>query len=329
MQRLIRRSLPIAPVAALIVALSVVDVGVFALSPGPAREVLPLIELDGPQTYQARGRLLLTTVSVSRVEVFRAIQGMLDPAVQVVPERQVVPRGVTEEEYEQATRSLMDESKVAAVAVVLEMLTDYPDEHGPGALVQDVVPGTPAHGVLHPGELIVAVDDRRVRDVDHLSSLIRESEGRPLTLTVESDEEERTVRVRPRRVEGEDHPVIGVIIVASFPFEVTIDSGAIGGPSAGLMWALGVYELLTRENVLRGREVAGTGVIRLNGEVGPVGGIEQKVRAAERAGADLFVLPADNLEAARPMARDLRLVPVRSLEEAVRALSSNGGAAGA
>jgi Lon-like protease len=83
-----------------------------------------------------------------------------------------------------------------------------------------------------------------------------------------------------------------------------------------------VYELLTREDLLGGREVAGTGTIDLEGEVGPVGGIEQKVRAAEEAGADVFVLPADNLEGARSVARDIRLVPVRSLEEAVQALSS-------
>lgn len=317
------------PVAALVVALSTVDVGMFALAPGPAREVLPLIEMDGTPTYRARGRLLLTTVSVVRVQAVGAVRGMLDASVRVVPERQVVPRGVTEEEYEEETRSMMDESKVAAVSVVLELLTDYPDEHGPGALVQDVVPGSPADGVLHPGDLIVAVDDRRIRDVDHLSGLIRRTEGRrPVTLTVDADGEERTVRVWPERLEGQEHPVLGVIILPSFPFEVAIDSGAIGGPSAGLIWALGVYELLTRDDLLAGREVAGTGAIGLDGTVAPVGGIEQKVRAARRAGADLFLLPADNLPAARALAEDLRLVPVRSLGEAVRALSA-GDEAGA
>jgi Lon-like protease len=318
----LRRLLPFVPVVALLVALGTVDIGMFALSPGPPREVLPLIELDGPETYRSQGKLLLTTVTVGRVEVVSAVRGALDPAVQVVPERQVVPRGITEEEYQEATRSLMDESKVAAVAVVLEFLTGYPETHGPGALVQDVVPDTPADGALQPGDLILAVDDRPVRDADHLRALVRGSEGRPLTLTVEAGDQERTIRIRPRLAEGEDHPVIGVVAVANFPFAVSIDSGAIGGPSAGLMWALGVYELLTREDLLGGREVAGTGTIDLEGEVGPVGGIEQKVRAAEEAGADVFVLPADNLEGARSVARDIRLVPVRSLEEAVQALSS-------
>lgn len=315
-----------APVAALVVALSVVDLGMFALAPGPAREVLPLIEMEGTPTYRSGGRLLLTTVRVNRIQAVGAVRAMLDPSVRVVPERQVVPRGVTEEEYQEEARSMMDESKVAAVSVALELLTDYPDEHGPGALVQDVVGGSPADGALHPGDLIVAVDDRRIRDVDHLSSLIRATEGRrPVTLTVDTDGEERTVRVWPEPIEGQGHPVLGVIIVPSFPFEVAIDSGSIGGPSAGLMWALGAYELLTRQDLLDGREVAGTGSIALDGTVGPVGGIEQKVRAASRAGAQLFLLPADNLRAARPLAEDLQLVPVRSLEEAVLALSGADG----
>lgn len=331
MQSLIRRTIPLAPVAALLVTLSVVDVGMFAMAPGPAREVLPLIELDGAPTYRSRGRFLLTTVRVNRTQAVGAVLGMLDPAIRVVPERQVVPRGVTEEEYQEQTRSMMDESKVAAVSVALELLTGYPDEeHGPGALVQDVVPGTPADGVLHPGDLIVAVDDRRVRDVDHLTTLIRRTEGRrPVTLTVDTDGEERTLRLWPERVEGRERPVLGVVILPSFPYDVRIDSGAIGGPSAGLMWALGVYELLTEEDLLAGREVAGTGSIELDGTVGPVGGIEQKVRAASRAGADLFLVPAGNYRAARRLAVDLRLLPVRSLEEAVGALSEAAGDEGA
>lgn len=322
MERLARRAAAMVPAAALAVALVSVDAGLYALAPGPAREVLPLIDVDGAETYAGRGKLYLTTVSPRRASPVAAVRGWLDPAVEVIPEHQLVPRGVTEEEYERVSLSLMDESKIAAVSVVLRMLTEYPDEHGAGALVQDTVPGTPAHTTLHPGDLVVSVDDERVRDVDHLAELIRDTEGRrALTLTVEAGGEERTVRVRPRRVEGEDHPVLGVILVANFPFEVVIDSGAIGGPSAGLMWALGVYDILTPEDLLDGREVAGTGIMHLDGEVSPIGGIEQKVHAAERAGVDLFLLPMDNLEAARPAAENIRLVPVRSLDEAVRSLT--------
>jgi Lon-like protease len=313
------------PAAALAVALFRVDAGLYAIAPGSAREVLPLIRVDGAETYAGRGKLFLTTVTPTRATPAVALRGWLDPAVEVISERRLVPRGVTEEEYERVSRSLMDESKIAAVSVVLGMVTDYPDEHGAGALVQDTAPGTPAHNSLHPGDLIVAADDEGIRDVDHLARLIRETDGRrSMTLTVEAGGEERTVRVRPQRIEGQEHPILGVVLVANFPFEVVIDSGSIGGPSAGLMWALGVYDILTPGDLVDRGEVAGTGIIDLGGDVRAVGGIEQKIHAAERAGVDLFVLPADNLEAARPVAEDVRLVPVRTLEEAVRSLTGAG-----
>lgn len=321
MSRLARVALRLAPVAALAVAATSVDVPLFALSPGPARDVLPLIEVEGAPTYPPSGRLLLTTVEVDRATPLTALTGWLESDVEVVPEDRIIPEGETDEEHRRVSLSQMDESKIAAAAAVLERLTGYPEDHAPGALVQDVVPGTPADGLLFPGDLIVGVDGEPLEDVDALTAAIRAAGARrALELEVRAGGEERSVTVRPVVDEELGRPIIGIVPVAAFPFDISIRSGRIGGPSAGLMWALGLYDLLTPEDLLGDREVAGTGTIGLDGKVGPIGGVRQKVVAAERAGAALFLLPRENLAAAREVAEEVELAPVGTLDEAVRVL---------
>lgn len=322
MERLKRTVLALAPVAALAASLYAVDLPLVAVSAGPARDVFPLIEVDGTQTTRPNGRLLLTTVNLVSVNVFDALRGWADPAVAVVPERDLVPRGQSRREYEQVSLSQMDESKIAATVVVLRRLTGYPTQHGRGALIQDVLRGAPADGKLFPGDLIISADGKPVPDTRALSRAILGTRGRrPLKFEVQAGGENRSVMVRPERVEDHDPPILlGVVPVENFPFEVLIRSGDIGGPSAGLMWAVGLSDLLSPVDLTAGREIAGTGEIGLDGQIGPIGGIEEKIRAAEQAGADLFLVPDANLSAARQVAEDIELVPVSTLDEALRFL---------
>jgi Lon-like protease len=131
--------------------------------------------------------------------------------------------------------------------------------------------------------------------------------------------------VAPARVQGYDHPIVGVAPVASFPFPLTIDSGDIGGPSAGLMWTLGVVDVLTPGELTGGRVIAGTGTIDLDGGVGPIGGIAQKVVAAERAGAVAFFAPVQEAPDARAVAHRMTIVPVASYLDAIAWLVQHGG----
>lgn len=311
----------LAPAAALAVGLYAVDLPLYAEGPGPARDVVPRIDLDGIRTYEPDGRFLLTTVSVEPLSVVGMVGAWLDPDRDVIPERQVIPPGETEREYERQTRSDMDESKLAAAVYALERLTDYPKEHGRGVLVQDVFAGTPADGRLYPGDLILEAGGRKVEALDDVGAAIdRAGTERAVTLLVEAGGERETVRLRPARLAGHQAPIIGVVLIASFPVEVRIESGDVGGPSAGMMWALGLLDLLAPGDLTGGRTVAGTGTIDLEGNVGPIGGVRHKVLAAERAGADLFLVPAENLAEARGAGADVRLVPVRSVEDAVRYL---------
>jgi PDZ domain-containing protein len=136
-------------------------------------------------------------------------------------------------------------------------------------------------------------------------------------MVVDADGEIEDVAVTRHRCAGSERPLVGIEVVEPFPYDISFESGDIGGPSAGLMWALGLYDLLTEGELTGGRVVAGTGTIDTTGAVGPIGGIEQKVEAAERAGAEVFLVPRENFHAAQGVADDLQLVPVGSFEEAL------------
>jgi Lon-like protease len=316
-----RLLLLLAPWAALGLTVYAVDLPFFSVGPGPAREVNPRIDIDGRRTFESRGRLMLTTVNLGRVNVFSAFDAWVDPAVDVVSERSILAPGQTDRQHRQQSNLEMDESKIAAVAVALRRVTGYPREHGDGVLIQDVIEGAPASGRLFPGDLILGADGEGIDGLDQMRSVISGAgTGRDLRLTVRSGDERRTVSIRPIRRPEDDRPIIGVVLVENFPFDIRIDSGDVGGPSAGLMWALGVMDLLTPGDLTSGRTVAGTGVIDLEGGVHPVGGIEHKVLAAEREGAELFLLPEANLSRAREVAQHIELVPVDRIEEALNYL---------
>jgi Lon-like protease len=316
-----RRLLLLAPAAALFVTLASVDLPLFLLGPGPAREVLPLIHVTGAPTYRPEGRMLLTTVGFEPATVFEAAWGWLVPERQVVPEDQVIPPDVTEQEYERYTLADMQASQIAATVVALRRATDYPERRGLGGLVQEVVPGSPADGVLLPGDVILALEGRRLEDLDVLEEAVRSAgTRREVVLTVERDDRRRTVRLRPKLLPSAGRPVVGVVVVENFPFDVTIRSGDVGGPSAGLMWALGLVDLLGPGDLIAGRTIAGTGAIDLEGRVHPVGSVGHKVVAAARAGAEVFLVPIDNLTEARAAGADIRLVAVSTVEEAIRDL---------
>lgn len=316
-----RRWLALLPLAMLAFVLYALPLPYFLFSPGPARDVQPLIEVNDHPVYPSRGQLLLTSIYFQRATAVDAVEAWIDPAKTLVPEGAVLAPGETVEEEAEAARSEMDTSKIDAAVVALIETTDYPDDHGPGALVERVFAGTPAEGKLFAGDVIVAAAGRRVADPDALGRAIADAgAGNPLRLTVQAGGETRRVVVRPTTLPERADPIIGITSVHNFPFEVTIRSGDIGGPSAGLMWTLGLIEKLTPGDLTGGRKVAGTGAIDAEGIVTEIGGVEEKVVAAERAGAEIFFAPPGNVEAARAVADEITVVPVRTYRDALEYL---------
>lgn len=306
------------PVVVVALVASMIRLPYYVISPGPARDVKPLIHIDDRAVYPSDGRLLLTAVLLRQANVYDAVEAWIDPAKSVIPERDVLVPGETREEQDERARSEMDTSKIDAAVVALTGYAGYPENHGRGVLIESVLGRSPADGKLFTGDVILSVDGARVDHPDDLGDRIRAAgEGNELMFRVEAGGEIHDVRLAPERVPDVAYPVIGITSVHNFPFPLTIDSADIGGPSAGLMWTLGLVELLTPGDLTGGMVIAGTGEIFPDGQVGPIGGIEEKVVAAERAGATIFFVPESNAAGARAVADDMAIVAVDTYSEAV------------
>jgi PDZ domain-containing protein len=193
--------------------------------------------------------------------------------------------------------------------------------------VAGLLPGSPAEGILRQGDVITAIDGTPVAVAsDLISALGTRSPGDEVVLSVRRNETDQEFRLRLGTVEGVDQPAIGVGITTvdldvSLPFPVDVDQSGIGGPSAGLLIALTVYDLADPADLTAGRSVAGTGTIELDGEVGPVGGVDAKVVAARAAGASVFLVPEGELALAQSAAGDdIDVIPVGTVDDAIAAL---------
>jgi PDZ domain-containing protein len=296
----------------------------YSLGPGPAREVEPLIDVQGRPSYPSSGKLIMTTVSYRQLTPALAFLAWLDPARSIVHRDVLYPANETPEAEHQRALSDMDESKIDAAYVVLSRLDGYPGDHGKGALIETTYAGCPADGKLHAGDLITSIDAQRVTTAADASKILSAAKtGDPITFEVHAAGETSQIDVAKGTCPGSKKPLFGVSIVNSFPFSVNISSGDIGGPSAGLMFALGLYDLLTPGDLTQGRTIAGTGTIGLDGKVGPIGGIADKVEAARRVGATVFLAPKDNMAELKDVdVGDMKVIPVGTFQQALDALSA-------
>jgi PDZ domain-containing protein len=301
----------------------------YSLGPGPAREVQPLIRVSGAQEYPSQGKLIMTTISFRSLSAFGMLVAWLDPHLAVVSRETLYPPGETAEQEAQRSLSQMDQSKIDAADVVLRRLSDYPKDHGDGALLEFVYPGCPAEGELFAGDVVESIDGAPVHSADDASQALDAVPLKePITFEVRAGGETHEITItRERCLPDVAEPRIGINLIDPFPFDVRIASGDVGGPSAGLMWALGLFDLLTPGDMTAGLTIAGTGTIDTRGRVGPIGGVEDKVVAAQRAGATVFLVPADNMQELSDIdTGDMQLISVSTFQEALDALERLGGA---
>jgi Lon-like protease len=288
-----------------------------------------LIVIHGRRTYPTAGHLDLTSIRVAggpgrRLGLAQALRGWLDPTVAVVPEEQFYPPGVTPRDVRRRDEAAMAESQDNATAAALRALKIPVDEV---VTVARVLDDSPAHGILEPGDVIVAVDETPVHtSADARAVISRRDPGERVRLTVRRDGRERhlTVRTAPAS-DGSGRAAVGVLLDPSFrfPFTVRISLADVGGPSAGMMFALGIFDKLTPGELNGGSYVAGTGTIDAAGHVGPIGGIQQKLVAADDAGARLFLAPEANCaDVAAATPPGLRVTKVADLDDALAALAA-------
>jgi PDZ domain-containing protein len=331
-----RRSLTLAiaglaTAAALAVAV-LVPVPYVILGPGPTLNTLgaysgqPVVKITGHQTYPTTGNLNMVTVSYqggpgTNMNVFQALRAWLDPSEAVVPETELFPTGQTVQQTQaQDTEQMTGSQQQATAAALTALHIPYQTQ----VTVISTVPGYPASKELKAGDVIEAVDGKPVDGQTSLSSMITAHPvGTVLTLTVLRAGKTLTIPVASKASGGT--PVVGVTVEDQykFPFQVSISVGSIGGPSAGMMFALGIIDKITPDNLTGGKFIAGTGEITPAGQVEPIGGIQQKMVGARSAGATIFLTPAGNCsDTVGAVPAGLRLVKVSTLSQAISDLEA-------
>jgi Lon-like protease len=332
-----RRTVSLLVAGLLLVVLCVVawlrPVPYVAMRAGPVQDTLgevggeEIVAIEGRRTYPTRGKLDLTTVSVTAptaaLNLGDALVAWFDPQRALVPRDLYYPPEQSVQQAQRESAVAMTSSQDAAIVAALNALGhDVPFS----VQVRSVSEGAPAQGHLRVDDVITAVQGAPVQGAAQVSRLLqRVQPGDTATFAVRR--EGRTVQVQSPTTESDEDPgrtLVGITIAddPQLPFDVSIELGErIGGPSAGLMFSLAIVDKLTPGALTGGRHVAGTGTITLDGAVGPIGGIGQKLAGADDAGASVFLVPARNCAEARQAdSGDLTLVRVRTLDTAIDAL---------
>ena len=322
----------IAVVIAAVVA-AVLPVPYVVLSPGPTLNTLgtaangqPLIDIKGHRVNRTVGNLNMVTVDFqggpgNEINIFTALRAWLNPHDAVVPQAEVFGSSTSSQQVlKQDVEEMASSQEIATAAALTQLGIAYKTEIG----VLSTEPGMPAASVLHSGDIIAAVDGVPISSMTGLSDQVRSHPaGSQLKLTVIRNG--KTVPVSLTTVSARGHAEIGVVVQQEykFPFPINISVGNIGGPSAGLMFALGIVDKLGSVNLTGGRFIAGTGEIAPNGAVQPIGGIQQKMVGARSKGATVFLTPAANCQdAVGAVPAGMRLIKVSTLAGAVGALEA-------
>lgn len=338
--RLSRRTLTLSvglfSVVVLTCLVAFVPVPYVTMKPGPVFNTLGKVDGtamitfgEGVRTYPTDGQLDFTTVSVTRADstmsLAAAIEGWLDPEVAVVPHDFLYPDQQTNEQSsaEGAAQlaSSQDASRAAALRAAGIEVTEVPKVAG-------VVEDGPANGKLEVDDLIVTVDGRKVTTPESVGQAIgTRKPGGDVTIGYRRDGGEGKATITTTAIgDDPDKARIGITVGSGFRFPIEIQNhigDRVGGSSAGTMFALAIYDSLTPGALTGGQHVAGTGTITPEGEVGAIGGVRQKMAGAANAGADIFLVPADNCpEAVRGDGFGMTLVKVGTLTEAIDAVSA-------
>jgi PDZ domain-containing protein len=283
-----------------------------------------IVQVAGEKTYRDDGELRMTTVYVTQpqteVNLFELMDAWADEEEAVYPYDAVYAPDTTDEDSDTEAAVQMVSSQDSAIAAALRAL-DHEVE--PVVEVLNVGQGLPADGKLRVRDALVRVGDRQITTPEDVVAAVDAAPvGEPLTFVVRRGRKEVSVDVTPRLVDGDKRVGISPGPGFTFPFDVRVEiSDDIGGPSAGLMFSLAIYDTLTPGSLTDGGVVAGSGTITADGAVGPIGGIQQKIAGAANAQAELFLVPADNCaEAVGAANDDTRLVRVATFDEALTAI---------
>ncbi len=317
-----------------VLALTFIKVPYAVERPGPVTDTLgqlddgsEMIDIKGAKSYSTDGELFFTTVRIiggpeEHINGWEWLVGHLDDDSRVVPEEEVFGDTTSDEEIEEMNQAMMQGSQKNSIAVAIRSTgTAVPQDN----LVGQIIKGAPADGELKTEDVVTSVDGKKVSRVSDIVDGISDRKvGDTVRLGVTRDGKHGVVTLTTKDIgEGRAGVGIGIEPRYDYPYKVSIDAGEVGGPSAGMMFALAVHDRLTPGAMTKGKSIAGTGTINDAGEVGPIGGIRQKLVGARAADAKWFLAPEDNCSEVKGHVPDgMQVVSVDTFDDATTAVES-------
>ena len=299
----------------------------YFMAPGPPYQWD--IAIEGAESYNYEGNLYQLTVRRDEANYFTYIWAKVDNSVDLYSREVILPKGVTPQELSEISIQNMKTSENVAIAVALNILDYEIETQGDGVLVVGVMDDSPVAGKLLKEDLIISINNEVIKSTTEFISLLRTYEiGDMVSIGLIRNDKEMSIETKLiEHIDYENEPMVGFLASTPnqrfvFPISVDIDTGNVGGPSAGLMMALNVYNSLTEYDITKGIKVAGTGTIEIDGSVGPVGGVKQKVIAAKNAGSTLILVPTANFDDVQSyIDQDTSIVSVDTFNEALNLIS--------
>ncbi len=327
--RYFMRSLLIGIVLA--VVLNFVTLPYYVTRPGDAQALRPLVSVEGG--YEDEGSFMLTTVKMGKANIFTYALAKFSEYQNIFPINQIRAEDESDEEYSYRQLHMMESSKETAIKIAYEKAGKEVELVSKGVYVFSVKEGLAAEGKLKIGDRITHIDGKPTDTAENLMELVGEkSIGDELEITFDRNEKQETTSITlGQHPEDPNRAGLGISLLTDYEITmdppITINTAQIGGPSAGLMFSLEIYNQLLEEDIAKGYQIAGTGAINENGEVQRIGGIAQKIVAADKSGVDIFFAPNEKgaegsnyqeaLIAAEDIKTSMKIVPVDTFEDAI------------
>lgn len=298
------------------------------VQPGAAQDLGEMVAVEGADGAD-EGKFYLVTVAQQQANLWTLVYGYFNPSIEVERFSSLIPPGMQEQEYRKLLEQWMQESKNTAQVIALRRAGYDVEILSEGVAVADFLDFSPSRGTLEKGDLITAIDGEKTMLAGEVVAAVQKRPvGASVDLTVKRNSEELDLTITTAaHPDDPDLAALGIYISTLdwepvLPIEIKMETGEIAGPSAGLMFVLEILNQLQPGDLAGGQQIAGTGTIDVSENIGPIGGVFQKVIAAERAGADYFLVPVDNYEEAKSAVKQIELVPLNTLQEALDFLDS-------
>lgn len=300
----------------------------FIIKPGTVEDLKDVVQVENKGSHKDEGALFLVTVAQQPANIFLFLNSFMDPSMDLIPRWRVFPPDMDPEEYTEIMRQWMIDSQHQSKVIALERAGFQIPIKSEGIMVVELMENSPALNVLEAGDIITGVGKEEVFLAEELVQRIQEKPvGSEVSLTFKREGETFTESFYTvSHGEDEERSVLGIYVRTldwepDLPVDIIIETGDIAGPSAGFMFVLEIMNQLMEEDLTGGKKISGTGTINMKEEIGPIGGVKQKIKAAEKVGVDIFFVPQDNMEEARRAARNVKLVEVSVLDDVLHYLN--------